>query len=139
MAEHHDRPVIDRELAEATLQLIPIIDKSECVPGRRLVSCKHAEIHRPTSVLSALRVASADEESIRPGVKARRIAKVRKVLPDAEQRLLRRILGEAEVAQDPARHGQEPIAYLGGELGKRLPVTALGSKDEIGIHGPLPT
>src|SRR6185295_17262160 len=94
VVQDHDRPVVNRELAEATLQLVPIVDGSECVPGLRLVSLKHTEIDRPASVSLALGVAGANEEAVRPGVKARRIAELRKVLPDAEQRLLRGILGE---------------------------------------------
>jgi hypothetical protein len=57
-----------------------------------------------------------------------------KVLPDGEQRLLRRVLGKVEVTQDPARHGKEPIGDLGGNEGVRPLVAVLGSDYEIGIH-----
>src|SRR5438874_3064136 len=60
--------------------------------------------------LLALGVAGAHEESIRPGVKARRVAQLRKVLPDVQQRLLRRVLGEIGVAQDPVSNRMETIA-----------------------------
>ena len=68
------------------------------------------------------------------GLEATWIAELRKVLPDGEQRLLRRVLGDIEVAQDPARHGQEPIGDLGGKDRVRLLVTALGPDHEIGVH-----
>ena len=47
-------------------------------------------------------------------------------------------LGEVDVAQDPARHGEEPIGDLGGEDGVCLLVTVLGSDHEIGIHALPP-
>ena len=55
-----------------------------------------------------------------------------------QQRLLQGILGEVEVTQDPARHGEVSIRDPGGKVGVRLLVTSLGSDHEIGIHRPLP-
>ncbi len=92
------------------------------------------EVGRPATFLSSLGVAGAHEEPVRPGLKAGRVAELRKVPPDAQQRLLRRILGEVEVAQDPARHGKVPIGDLGRKEGVRLLVTSLSSDHEIGIH-----
>ena len=79
-------------------------------------------------------VAGAHEEPVRPGVKARRVAKSRKVSPDAEQRLLRRILGEVGVAEDPLCHRVEPVAHGNGEAREGLFVTALRQNHELGIH-----
>ena len=59
------------------------------------------------------------------------------VAPDAQQRLLRRVLGEVEVAQDPARNRQEPIRIPAGKDGVRLLVTALSSRHEFGVHSPF--
>ena len=92
------------------------------------------EVGRPATFLPSLGVAGAHEEPVRPGLKAGRVAELRKVPPDREQRLLRRILGEVEVAQDPARHGKVPIGDLGRKEGVRLLVTSLSSDHEIGIH-----
>ena len=62
------------------------------------------------------------------------VAELREVLPDAQQRLLRRILGEVDDAQDPARHCEEPVRNSEGKVGIRRLVTSLGSNHEIGIH-----
>ena len=51
-----------------------------------------------------------------------------------EQRLLRRVLGEVDVAQDPVRHRVEPVARGDGEAREGLLVTVLRPSDEIGIH-----
>jgi hypothetical protein len=83
---------------------------------------------------AALGVAGAHEEPVRPGVEARRVAELRKVPPDGEQRLLRRILGEVGVAQDPVRHRVEAVARGDGEAREGLLVTTLRPSDEFGIH-----
>lgn len=88
-------------------------------------------------MLPALGVASAHQEPVRPGLEACRVAQLWKVLPNAQQRLLRCVLGKVEVAQDPARHGQVLIRDLGGEVGKRRLVSVLSSDHEIGIQWPI--
>ena len=69
-----------------------------------------------------------------PGLKSGRVAELGKVSPDVQQRLLRGVLGEANVAQNPVRHGKEPITEPGGEAGEGLTVSALCSFHQIGIH-----
>jgi hypothetical protein len=59
---------------------------------------------------------------------------MRKIPPDAQQCLLRRILGKVEITQDPARHGQEPIGQCGSKARKCLLVAVLCRNHEIGIH-----
>src|SRR4029079_8535089 len=82
----------------------------------------------------SLGVAGAHEEPIGPGLESGRVAELGKVSPDVQQRLLRRVLGEADVAQGPVRHGKEPRTEPGGEAGEGLAVTALRSFHQIGIH-----
>jgi hypothetical protein len=83
---------------------------------------------------SAWSCAEVPEEPIRPGVEARRVAKLREITPDGEQRLLRRVLGELDVAQNPVRHRMEPIARRNGEAREGRFVAVLCSRHEIGIH-----
>lgn len=64
----------------------------------------------------------------------RLVAKLGKVSPDAQQRLLRRILGESDVAQNPVRHGKEPITEPGSEAREGLTFSAPRSFHEIDIH-----
>ena len=63
---------------------------------------------------------------------------VGKISPDGQQRLLRGILGEFDVAQDPVRHPVEPATHGDGEARECLFVTVLGPHHEIGIHSPPP-
>ena len=83
---------------------------------------------------AGLGVAGAHEEPVRPGVKARRVAELGKVPPDGEQRLLRRVLGEVDVAQDPVRHRVEAVAHGDGEAREGLLVPVLRPSDQLGIH-----
>jgi hypothetical protein len=136
--QHHDRAMVDRELAKARLQLIAIQDPIEAFRGDRLVSRQQPKVWRPASLSLAFGIAGANQKAVRPRVEARGVAQLRKVLPDAQQRLLRCVLCQVEVAQDPARHGQIPIGDSGGKENERLLVTALSSDHEIGIHCPLP-
>ena len=84
----------------------------------------------------ALGVAGAHEDPVRPGVKVRRVAQSREVPPDAQQRLLRRVLGEVGVAQDPVRHRVEAISHGDGEAREGLLVAALCAPHEIDVHVP---
>ena len=91
-------------------------------------------VRHPVPGPATLGVAGAHEEPVRPGVKARRVAELGQVPPDREQRLLRRVLGEIGVAQDPVRHRMEPVAHGDGEAREGPFVTALCESHELGIH-----
>jgi len=125
--------MVDRKPAEPALELVAIDDRAQILPGRR-IGRQDVEVGRPLPGPASLGVAGADEEPVRPGVKARRVAELRKVPPDGEQRLLRRVLGEVGVAQDPVRHRVEAVARADGEAREGLLVTVLRPSDQLGIH-----
>jgi hypothetical protein len=130
----HHRTMIDGKPPEAALELVAIDDRARAVRLHRLIPGKQAHIRRQLAGPASLGVAGAHEESVRPGVEARRVAELRKVLPDGEQRLLRRVLGEVDVAQDPVRHRMETVAARHGEACKCPFVAMLRPCHEIGIH-----
>jgi hypothetical protein len=94
--------MVDRQASDGPFQLVAVDDRVEPTGLRRLVSRQDPEVRRPLPSPSALRVAGTHEEPVRPGVKARRVAELRQLPPDRDERLLRRILGEIHVPQDPA-------------------------------------
>ncbi len=52
-----------------------------------------------------------------------------------EQRLLRRIVGEVDVAKDPVSDGMQPVADDDGEARERPLVTVLRLHDQLGgVH-----
>ncbi len=75
--------------------------------------------------------------SVRPSVKARRVAKLRQVPPDRDQRLLRRILGEIGVAQDPARHGEEPRREVGAASSPKASLSPCWARITRSVSTPL--
>jgi hypothetical protein len=128
------RPMVDRQAAEAALEFVAIDDGPEGVIRRPLVERQKPEIGCPDPVFPALGVAGAHEEPVRPGLEAGRVAQSREVLPGGEQRLLRRVLGEIEVAQDPARDREESIGDPGGKQAEGRLVAVLGADHEIEFH-----
>ena len=134
VVQHHHRAMIDGEPPEAALELVAIDDRARAIRLHRLIGGKQSHVRRPVVASATLGVAGAHEEPIRPGVEARRIAELGEVTPDGEQRLLRRVLGEFDVAQDPVRHRMEPVAHGDGEAREGLFVAVLCACHEIGIH-----
>ena len=133
MQDDH-RSVIDRKATKATLQLVPIGDGTGAVRLNRSIRLKQAHVRGPCSGSAALGVAGAHEEPIRPGIEACRVAKLREVSPDGQQRLLRGVLGKIQVAQNSMRNRVEPIASCHGEAREGLFVATLCSSYQIGVH-----
>jgi hypothetical protein len=129
--------MVQRESPEGTLELVAIDDLARAIDHHRFVNRQQPDVRRPAAGLPALGVAGAHEEPIRPGLEAGRVTKLGKVLPDAEQRLLRRVLGQIDVAQNSMRHRQEPIRDGIDQVGECLLVSALCTGHEIGVHVPF--
>jgi hypothetical protein len=138
MVQDHHRSMVEGEASEATIELVAIDDRAQLIGRHRLTSREETDVRRPTTSLGGLRVTGAHEEAVRPGIEACRVAKLRKVPPDAQQRLLRRILGQAEVAQDPVRRGKEPIRSSSGE-GRECPLSPFCASFTRSVSMPLPS
>jgi hypothetical protein len=69
-----------------------------------------------------------------PGVEAVRIAEARKVTPGDHQRVLEGILGPIDIAEDPLRDLEEPVAARSNQIDECPLVTALRRLDEVAIH-----
>ena len=75
------------------------------------------------------------EGPVQPDVEPIRIAEPRQLTPGDHQRLLHGILGSAEVAEDPLRERDQPVAVRTGH-GERLPVPTPRLLNEVAIHVP---
>ena len=115
-------------------RLVAVGHGTGAVRMARTIGRKQAHVRSPCVGAAALGVAGAHEEPIRPGIEACRIAQLREVTPDGQQRLLRGVLGEIEVAQNSMRHRVEPIARGHGKACEGLFVATLCSSHEIGVH-----
>jgi hypothetical protein len=101
VVQDHHRSVVEGEAAKAALELVAVDDRGQPIGPGRLVSRQESKVRCPATLLASLRIAGAKEDAIRPSLEAGRVAELRKVLPDAQQRVLRRVLGEIDVTQDP--------------------------------------
>jgi hypothetical protein len=82
------------------------------------------------------RAASPEEQPVRPGIEAGRVAELRQVTPDAEGRLLAGVLGEVRVAQDPVGDRVQSITHDDREARTCPAIEALRPDDEVDIHVP---
>jgi hypothetical protein len=115
------------------------MNRAQALARQRLVRMKHMEVRCPAAVSLALGVAGAHEEPVRPGLKAGRVAQLRKISPDRQQRLLRRVLGEADVAQDPVRDRVQPPTGSDREARECLLIAALRRLHELDVHAASST
>ena len=131
--QHHHRTMVNRESPEAALELVAIDDRAQAIRSHRLVSRQEMEVGRRATYPASLCVAGAHQKPVRPGVKARRVTELWEVPPDGQQRLLRCVLGEIGVPQDPVRHRMESVAGGNGKACKCLFVALLRPYHEFGI------
>jgi hypothetical protein len=75
-----------------------------------------------------------DKESCEPGVEPGRIAEARQLTPGDHERLLHRILGQADIAEDSLADRKEPVCTRANQDAEGLPVAAPSLLDEIAIH-----
>jgi len=126
MVEDHHGAMFDGQALEPALKLVAIDDRAQALRSNRFVNRQEAKVGWPVPLPATFGVAGAHEEPVRPGVKTRRIAKLGEVSPDGQQRLLRRVLGEMDVAQDPVSHRVKPATGSEGEAREGLFIAVLG-------------
>ena len=138
--EDEDRPLVGRQPAEAALQLVAVGDPPERV---RLVPADRVGVgvvgeqpdDRPAAPLAAgLRDAGPDDDPVRPGVETVRVAQPRQLVPDRDQRLLQRILGEVVVAQDPVGGREQAAGRQAHQRLEGLLVATRRSRYEVTLH-----
>jgi hypothetical protein len=138
VVQDHHRAMIKGQAAKAALELIAIDDRALVALHGRLVRRHQPEVGRPATLLPTLGIAGVHEEPVRPGIEACRVAKLRKSLPDGEQRLLRRVLGEIDVAQDPARATARNRSAISAAIRAKAPLSPCWARITRSVFMPLP-
>lgn len=90
------------------------------------------------AVLPGFGVADAYEDRVGPGLEPLRLAQLGQRTPDADERLLRRILGELRITQDPFGRTEEAVQDRIRDQRERSLIPPLCSCDEVGVHRPFP-
>ena len=131
MDQDDDRPVLDAESPEGEIELVPGGDArclvGDTVPGAR----KQPKVAAVTSFATRFGIAGIHEEPMGPGLEPIGIPEARKMAPRVEQCLLRGVLGEVRVTQDPARHRVQRVTDAFDQLVERLFVAAHRQLDEL--------
>jgi hypothetical protein len=134
MVERQQGALIRREATESAFQLVSVVDRELVLVRRRRLDGQYPDAGRPAASLGRFRVAGMDEDPADPGVKPIRIAEARQFTPGDLQRVLRRILGSIDVAEDSLREPIELVTAGTSQVGKCLPVTLLRPNHEVAIH-----
>ena len=120
VAQHEDGALLGRQTSESALQLVAVGDRQVVVVP---VGMSHGSARRladEAAITRRLGDAGSDEKAMEPGVEAVRIAESGQVTPGDHQRVLHGILGPIDVAEDPLRDREEPVATRRGS-GRRMP------------------
>ena len=136
MVQHDDGALLQRQLAERSLELIAL---SECpldVIDMLVVVGDYPKPPLPAPDAPNLGAAGVDQEREQPRFESLWVAQAWKLAPGDQERLLDSVLCSCRVAQDPIRDGVEPIAKAIDKRGKRLLVLSLRAFDEVDVHGP---
>lgn len=131
MDQDDDRPVLDAETPERKIELVPS-DDSRCLIGDTVPAAgKQPKVAAMTSFATRFGVAGIHKEPMGPGLEPIGIPEAREMAPRVEQCLLRGVLGEVRVTQDPARHGVQGVTDAFDQLVERLFVAAHRLLDEL--------
>jgi hypothetical protein len=122
-----DGSVVDRQSAEGPLQLVPVSDRVIGVGRDGLVGCGYHRIGCPLRLPLRFGIADPHQQSVRPAFEAVGITQATDVAPDAQQRLLYRVLRKVRVAQDADRDGLQAGVAFQSQRFERLLVTLLCS------------
>ena len=88
----------------------------------------------PTALARRLGDADVDEQPLEPGIESVRIAEAAQVTPGDHQRVLQRVLGPIDIAEDPLGDREESVASNADQIDVRRPIPIPRRINEIAIH-----
>ena len=131
--EHEDRSLVGRQPPEPTLQLVTVADPSRSSGAAGPSTGSTRRFDGPTTLARRLGDADVGDDAVDPRVEPIRIAEPPKVTPGDHQRVLEGILGSVDVAEDPVREGEEPVARRAHQVDECRLVATLRRLDEIPV------
>jgi hypothetical protein len=138
VAQHEEGPLLDRETAEAALELIPVDDLTELVACARDLDRKDPEVEDAIALTFGIRKAGAHDQAMEPGIEPVRVAKAGKVTPGGHERVLERVLRPIDVAEDSLCEREQAVAPNPDQVGVGLTVSVSRRLDEIAVHRVRP-
>jgi len=137
VVEDDDRPLVAAQLVEGATELVSLDDLGEVVASGGQFVGQIDDLDPSSAVPASLGPTSPDDESVRPGVEALRVAEAGQVLPDRHQGLLDDVLGGMRVAEDPAGDQEEAARCAPSQLLVRLAIAMLRPLDQCRVHPSL--
>jgi hypothetical protein len=101
----------------------------------RKIGWEHAKVGDDTTLTYRFANTGSDDETVEPRVEPFRIAESGQITPGDHQRVLYGILGSVDIAEDPLRDREEPVAPDADQIDIRLPIPVPGRLHEVAIHG----
>ena len=139
MVQDDDRPLIDAQAAEASLQLIAIGHLRELVKAGRVVEWQLADLRRPLAPLATgLTMAGPDKDAVKPGLESIGLPKCGEISPSGDECVLSDVGGTVRVADDQLGNAVQPTDLPLGELVERGRITGHCAFHELSIHSRSP-
>jgi hypothetical protein len=135
VVEDHDGALWPGEAGERPVDDVLVRYQVERADARRPDVDGRGRELTPTLGRADLRIARVHDEPMRPCLEPAGIAELAQVAPDADERPLRRIVGEVMVSQDGHGHATEAPGRLADERRERGVVTLLSPEHEFRVHG----
>jgi hypothetical protein len=129
--EHDHRPLVRRQPAKATLELVPHGDGDCRVGIEPRFDWDQSNVRGPATIAPRFGIAGVDDEPTEPGVKLPGFLERWEVAPRPEEGLLGGVLGALWVAKDPIREGVAVTGVGGREPSERILVAPACSLDQI--------
>ena len=135
--EHQHRPLVRGEAPEPSFELVSVTEHPELIGCRWSVDRERPQVDRPLSLTRGVRDADVREDLANPRVEPVRIAKAPQVAPGDHQCVLQGILGPVDIAEDPERDREQPIAAGMDQVHEGRLVAPLCRTDEIPVPAHL--
>jgi len=129
--------LVEREAAKCLLQLLPVGDLLDVIHAADRLDQELVDVGRPAPVARRVGVAGADEDSEGPTLKVFGVPETWKFPPDGQQGILKDILGEAGITDDPPGDAQECVADLTHQIRERVLIAGAGSLHQLLIQPTL--
>src|SRR4029079_14454012 len=126
-----DRPLVDRQSSETSIELIVIEQPTRRVRRGKVEGRKLDFANVPAARPASFAIARIDEHPVQPGLEAVGVAKAVDVAPSGDERLLRRVLGRCLVVEAQSRDGQESTDRDARQLTERVMVAGHRPLHEI--------
>jgi hypothetical protein len=137
VVEDEDGPLLDRQPAEATFELIAVVDGEDLAGVTAPFGRKDVDVDGPATLPPRLGITLVDDDPMEPGLEPIGVAQRPELAPCGDERSLHRILGSIPVMQDATGDAHAAIADQPSQGVEGLDVALLRTIHERSMHQAL--